>query len=106
VSQGTIDAFWLQIERVKAFSETDFTKDLAKIDVPTLVVHGDDDQVVPLAVGGARSSKMIAGAKLEVYAGRPHALGATDADRLNDDILAFARASAERRAAPEAGARA
>ena len=79
VSQGVLDAFWLQsmqvgfkgaYECVKAFSETDFTEDLKKFDVPTLVIHGDDDQIVPIGICGQRSSKLIKGATLKVYPGR------------------------------------
>jgi non-heme chloroperoxidase len=100
VSQGVRDAFWLMsmqcgfvasYECVKAFSATDFREDLKKIDVPTLVIHGDDDQIVPLAVGGLRSSKMIKGAILKVYPGAPHGLMATHRDQLHADLLEFAR---------------
>jgi len=100
ISEGVRDAFWLMsmqagmpaaYDCIKAFSETDFREDLPKIDVPTLVIHGDDDQIVPLSVGGARSSKMIKGATLKVYKGAPHGLFATDKDQLNADLLTFAR---------------
>lgn len=100
VSQGTHDAFWLRsiqcclaaaYQCIKAFSETDFTQDLAKFDVPTLVIHGEDDQVVPIDVGGRRSSKMIKGATLKVYEGAPHGLMTTHQERFNTDVLAFAR---------------
>jgi non-heme chloroperoxidase len=100
VSQGTHDAFWrlsmqcgfaAAYQCVKAFSETDFTADLAKIDIPTLVIHGDDDQVVPLSVGGQRSSKLIRGATLKVYEGAPHGLMTTHQQRFNSDLLTFAR---------------
>ena len=98
VPQGFRDAFWLQgmasghrgaYECIAAFSATDFRPDLAKIDVPTLVVHGDDDQIVPIEVGGRRSSELIDGAELKVYEGSSHALPDTDRDRLHADLLAF-----------------
>ncbi|GAA3072861.1 alpha/beta fold hydrolase [Streptosporangium carneum] len=98
VPQGFRDAFWLQsmasghrgaYECIAAFSATDFRPDLAKIDVPTLVIHGDDDQIVPFEVGGRRSAEMINGAVLKVYEGSGHALPDTDRDRLHTDLLAF-----------------
>jgi non-heme chloroperoxidase len=98
VSQGLRDAFWLQsmacghrgaYECIAAFSATDFRPDLARIDVPTLVIHGDDDQVVPLEVGGQRSAGMIDGAVLKVYKGGAHGLPATAQDRLHMDLLDF-----------------
>jgi non-heme chloroperoxidase len=104
VSQGVRDAFWLMsmqagmpaaYDCIKAFSETDFRKELPKIDVPILVIHGDDDQIVPLGVGGARSSKMINGAELRIYKGAPHGLTATHKDQLNADLLEFAAQKAE-----------
>ena len=79
------------IDCVTAFSETDFRPDMAKIDVPTLVVHGDDDQVVPFETTGKLSAQLIAGATLKVYAGAPHATALTHADRLNEDLLAFVK---------------
>jgi non-heme chloroperoxidase len=100
VSEGVRDAFWLMgmqagmpaaYDCIKAFSETDFRQELPKIDVPTLVIHGDDDQLVPLNVGGARSAKMIKGATLKVYKGAPHGLFATNREQLNADLLAFAK---------------
>jgi non-heme chloroperoxidase len=100
VSEGIRDAFWLMsmqagmpaaYDCIKAFSETDFRQDLPKIDVPTLVIHGDDDQIVPFNVGGAKSSKMIPGAVLKVYKGAPHGLFATHKDELNADLLSFAK---------------
>jgi non-heme chloroperoxidase len=103
VSQGVRDAFWLMsmqagmpaaYDCIKAFSETDFRKELPKIDVPTLVIHGDADQIVPLSVGGARSSKMIKGAVLKIYKGAPHGLTATNKDQLNADLLEFAAQTA------------
>lgn len=98
VSQGIRDAFWLQsmscghraaYECITAFSATDFRPDLARIDVPTLVIHGDDDQIVPFEIGGKRSAAMIPGAQLIVYHGRPHGLPYTDRDRLHADLLTF-----------------
>jgi non-heme chloroperoxidase len=101
VSQGVRDAFWLQsmacghraaYECVAAFSATDFRADLDKVDVPTLVIHGDDDQIVPFEVGGKRSAQLVDGAVLEVYEGRPHGLPDTDRDRLHADLLNFINA--------------
>jgi non-heme chloroperoxidase len=103
VSEGVRDAFWrlsmqagaaAAIQCVKAFSETDFRADLGKIDVPTLVIHGDDDQIVPIQLGGQRSSKMIRGAKFVVYEGAPHGLMTTHAERFNHDLLGFIEAAA------------
>ena len=76
-------------ECIAAFSATDFRPDLAKVDVPTLVIHGDDDQIVPFEVGGKRSAELIAGAALKVYEGSGHALPDTDRDRLHADLLEF-----------------
>ena len=99
-SQGAIDFWWLQgmmgghkntYECIKAFSETDFTQDLKKFDVPTLVIHGDDDQVVPIDASGRASAKLVNGAKLIVYEGAPHGITDTHKDRLNADLLAFLR---------------
>ncbi|MDH2413903.1 alpha/beta hydrolase [Nocardioides sp. CER19] len=98
VAQGFRDAFWLQsmacghraaYECIAAFSATDFRPDLEKVDVPTLVVHGDDDQIVPFEVGGKRSAELVRGAVLTVYEGSGHALPDTDRDRLHADLLAF-----------------
>jgi len=98
VDQGFRDAFWLQgmacghrgaFECIAAFSATDFRADLAGIDVPTLVIHGDDDQIVPFEVGGQRSAALVAGAELTTYPGSGHALPDTDRDRLHADLLAF-----------------
>ena len=100
VSQGTQDAFWFQgiqgglknvYECIKAFSETDFTEDLRKFDVPTLIVHGDDDQIVPIGLSAMLSSKLVEDATLKVYEGAPHGLPNTHQDRLNADLLAFIR---------------
>ncbi len=98
VSQGVRDAFWIwsmqaglrgAYECIKAFSETDLTADLKAIDVPTLVLHGDDDQIVPIANSALLSSKLIKKAILKVYPGAPHGLMATHKDQLNKDLLAF-----------------
>ncbi|BBN82574.1 chloroperoxidase [Pseudoalteromonas sp. A25] len=98
VSQGLIQSFWRQgmmggakntYDSIAAFSATDFRPDLAKIDVPTLVIHGDDDQVVPIEVSGEVSAKLIKGAKFIIYKGAPHGLADTHKDRLNQDLLSF-----------------
>jgi non-heme chloroperoxidase len=98
VSQGTKDAFWLwsmqvglrgAYECIKAFSETDLTEDLKKIDVPTLVLHGDDDQIVPIDDSALLSSKLVKNAVLKVYPGAPHGMMVTHKDQLNNDLLAF-----------------
>lgn len=100
VSQGTLDQFWLwsmqaglknAYESIKAFSETDFTEDLKKIDVPTLVLHGDDDQIVPVKDSAVKSARLIRGAKEIYYPGAPHGLTATHQDQVNADLLAFLR---------------
>jgi non-heme chloroperoxidase len=98
VSQGMIDSFWMQgmmgghkntYDSIKAFSETDFTEDLKKFDLPTLVIHGDDDQVVPIDAAGRASAKLVKGARLIVYEGGPHGITDTHKERLNKDLLAF-----------------
>jgi len=98
VSQGLRDSFWLQgmlcgfpgaYECIKAFSETDLTEDLKKFDVPTLILHGDDDQIVPIAASALRSSKIVKGAQLKVYPGYPHGMCQTHKDVINADLLAF-----------------
>lgn len=98
VSQGMIDSFWLQgmqagskntFDCIKAFSETDFTEDLKKFDVPTLIIHGDDDQIVPIGAAALASSKIIKHASLKIYPGAPHGLAYTHKDQLNTDLLAF-----------------
>jgi non-heme chloroperoxidase len=100
VSQGVRDAFWFQamqgglkseLDCIKAFSETDLTEDLKRIDVPTLILHGDDDQIVPIGASAMLSSKIVKGAKLKVYPGGPHGLADTHRDELNADLLAFIR---------------
>jgi non-heme chloroperoxidase len=98
VSQGMIDAWWAQgmqagqkntYDSIAAFSATDFRGDLKKFNVPTLVIHGDDDQIVPIDVAGRMSAKLIPGAKLIVYPGAPHGLTETHKDKVNQDLLAF-----------------
>lgn len=98
ISQGIRSAFWLQgmlgglkneLDCIKAFSETDFTDDLKKFDVPTLIIHGDDDQIVPIAASAIATSKLIKHAILKVYAGAPHGLAHTHEDQLNADLLEF-----------------
>ena len=98
VSQGVRDAFWFQgmqgglknqLDCIKAFSETDFTQDLKKFDVPTLIIHGDDDQIVPIGVSAQASSKIVKNATLKVYPGGSHGLADTHKDQLNADLLAF-----------------
>ena len=100
VPQGTRDAFWLQglasgtrnaYECIAAFSATDFRPDLAKIDVPTLIVHGDDDQIVPFDISGKLSAQLVPTAQLIVYEGGAHGLPDTDRERLHGDLLQFAR---------------
>ena len=100
VSQGLRDSFWLQgmqagfkavIDCIKAFSETDFTDDLRKIDVPTLILHGDDDQIVPIGASALLSSKLVMGAKLKVVPGAPHGMCSTLKDQVNTELLAFIR---------------
>jgi non-heme chloroperoxidase len=98
VSQGMIDSWWLQgmmgghrntYECIQAFSETDFTEDLKKFDVPTLILHGDDDQVVPIDAAARASARLVKGAKLIVYPGAPHGITDTHKDKLNADLLEF-----------------
>lgn len=101
VSQGILDQFWLwsmqsglknAYECVKAFSETDFTGDLKEIDVPTLILHGEDDQVVPVKDSARKSARLIKGAKETYYPGAPHGLTTTHQDQVNADLLAFLKA--------------
>jgi non-heme chloroperoxidase len=100
VSQGILDQFWLwsmqaglknAYESIKAFSETDFTEDLKKIDVPTLVMHGEDDQIVPVKDSAVKTARLIRGAKEIYYPGAPHGLTATLQDQVNADLLTFLR---------------
>jgi len=104
VSQGLRDSFWLQgmmaghkavFDCIKAFSETDFTEDLKKIDVPTLILHGDDDQIVPIADSALLSAKLVRGATLKVIPGAPHGLCSTHKDQINAELLAFFQQSKE-----------
>ncbi|MFH1801186.1 MAG: alpha/beta hydrolase [Candidatus Omnitrophota bacterium] len=101
ISQGMIDSWWMQgmmgghknvYECIKAFSETDFTGDLKKFNVPTLVIHGDDDQVVPIDAAGRATARIVKNAKLIVYPGAPHGLTDTHKEKLNADLLAFIKA--------------
>jgi non-heme chloroperoxidase len=94
-------SFWLQgmmaghksaLDYIKAFSETDFTEDLKKIDVPTLVAHGDDDQIVPIGASALKTVKLVKGATLKIYPGGPHGLATTIADQFNADLLGFINA--------------
>jgi non-heme chloroperoxidase len=109
VSQGILDQFWLwsmqaglknAYESIKAFSETDFTEDLKKFDIPTLVMHGEDDQIVPVHDSARKSAKLIKGAKEIYYPGKPHGLTATYQDQVNADLLNFI-ASDRRQSAAE-----
>jgi non-heme chloroperoxidase len=98
VSQGLRDSFWLQgmmaghkavYDCIKAFSETDFTEDLKKFDVPTLILHGDDDQIVPIGAAAMLSSKLVKGATLKVFPGAPHGMCSTLKDQINTELLSF-----------------
>ena len=100
VSEGVRESFWLQGMMagfpaayfcIKAFSETDLTEDLKKIDVPTLILHGDDDQIVPIAASAMLSSKLVKNATLKVYKGAPHGMCTTLKDQVSADLLAFAK---------------
>jgi non-heme chloroperoxidase len=101
VSQGMRDTFWLigmqsglknAYDCIKVFSETDLTDDLRKIDVPTLIIHGDDDQIVPIANSALLSAKIVSNATLKIYEGGSHGIPTTEKDRINEDLLAFCRA--------------
>jgi len=101
VSQGVRDAFWSlgmqgglknELEAIKAFSETDFTEDLKRFKVPTLIIHGDDDQIVPLAASALASSRLVPNAVLKLYKGGSHGLADTHKEQLNADLLAFLQA--------------
>jgi non-heme chloroperoxidase len=101
ISEGMRESFWLQgmmagfpaaYYCIKAFSETDFTQDLKKFDIPTLILHGDDDQIVPIGASALLSAKIVKGATLKVYPGAPHGLCSTLKDQINDDLLAFFKA--------------
>jgi len=102
ISQGLRDSFWLQgmlcghkaaYDCIKAFSETDFTEDLKRFDVPTLILHGDDDQIVPIGASAMLSSKLVKGATLTVIAGAPHGMCSTLKDQVNAELLAFFKQS-------------
>jgi non-heme chloroperoxidase len=101
ISQGVCDFFWLQgmqagfkgaFDCIKAFSETDFTEDLKKFDVPTFIMHGDDDQIVPIGASALKSSKLVKGSALKVYPGLPHGMCTTHKNVVNEDLLAFIKA--------------
>ncbi len=103
ISEGVREHWWLQgmtggvkphYDCVKAFSETDFTEDLKQIDIPVLVLHGDDDQIVPIGASGLMSAKILKQAHLKVYPGFPHGMATTHADVINADILAFVKGEA------------
>jgi non-heme chloroperoxidase len=98
ISQGVRDSFWLQgmqssiiasYDCIRAFSETDFTEDLKKIDVPTLILHGDADQIVPIGASALKTAKLVKNSTLKVYPGAPHGMCTTLADQVNADLLAF-----------------
>jgi non-heme chloroperoxidase len=100
LSQGVRDAFWMQgmqagiksaLDCIKAFSETDFTEDLKRFDVPTLILHGDDDQIVPIVASAHESARLVAGAMLKVYPGFCHGMCTINKDQINQDLLAFLR---------------
>lgn len=100
VSQGVRDSFWMQgmlagfpasYFCIKAFSETDCTEDLKKFDVPTLILHGDDDQIVPIGASAMLSSKLVKDAVLKIYPGAPHGMCTTHKDKVNEDLLAFVK---------------
>lgn len=102
VSQGLRDSFWMQgmlcglkaaYDCIKAFSETDFTEDLKKIDVPTLILHGDDDQIVPIADSAFLSAKLVKGATLKIIPGAPHGMCSTHKDQINAELLSFLQRS-------------
>lgn len=101
-SDGAIQSFWLQgmlgghkgtYDCIRAFSETDFTEDLKRFDVPTAIIHGEDDQIVPIDAAGRAAARLVKGAKLIVYPAAPHGLPVTHQDQLNADLLAFIRAA-------------
>jgi non-heme chloroperoxidase len=108
VSEGVRESFWLQGMMaglpasyfcIKAFSETDMTEDLKKIDVPTLILHGDDDQIVPIADSAMLSAKLVKNVELKIYKGAPHGMCTTEKDKVNQDLLAFIERKEARRAA-------
>ena len=98
ISEGVRESFWMQSMMagfpasyfcIKAFSETDFTEDCKKVDVPTLIIHGDDDQIVPFADSAPLTQKLIKGSDLKVYKGAPHGMCTTLKDKVNEELLAF-----------------
>ncbi len=100
ISEGIRDSFWMQsmagglkslYDCIQQFSEVDFTEDLKKIDVPTLFIHGDDDQIVPIEASAMAASKIVPDAKLKIYKGAPHGLAQTHQDKFNEDVLGFIR---------------
>jgi non-heme chloroperoxidase len=104
ISEGIREKWWLQgmmggmkagYDCIKALSETDFTEDLKKIDVPTLIMHGDDDQIVPIGAAALMAAKIVKNATLKVYPGFPHGMPTTNADQINADLLAFFKHSKE-----------
>ncbi len=108
ISEGIREHFWLQgmlggmkpqYDCIKAFSETDFNEDLKKFDVPTLILHGDDDQIVPVGSAALMSSKIVKSAELKVYQGFPHGMPIIHADRINADLLAFIKQNSQEKAA-------
>jgi non-heme chloroperoxidase len=108
ISEGVRESFWLQGMMagfpasyfcIKAFSETDMTEDLKKIDVPTLILHGDDDQIVPIADSAMLSAKIVKNAELKIYKGAPHGMCTTEKDKVNQDLLAFISGTKAQRAA-------
>jgi non-heme chloroperoxidase len=108
VSEGVRESFWLQGMMaglpasyfcIKAFSETDMTEDLKKIDIPTLIMHGDDDQIVPIADAALLSVKLVKNAELKIYKGAPHGMCTTEKDKVNQDLLAFIKRKEAQRAA-------
>jgi non-heme chloroperoxidase len=107
ISEGVRDKWWLQgmmggvkagYDCIKAFSETDFTEDLKQFDVPTLILHGEDDQIVPIAASAPQSAKLVKGATLKTYPGFPHGMPTTNADQINADLLAFIKKSQQKAA--------
>jgi non-heme chloroperoxidase len=108
ISEGVRESFWLQGMMagmpasyfcIKAFSETDMTEDLKKMDVPTLILHGDDDQIVPIADSAMLSAKLVKNAELKIYKGAPHGMCTTEKDKVNQDLLAFIKRKEAQRAA-------
>ena len=108
ISEGVRESFWLQGMMagmpasyfcIKAFSETDMTEDLKKIDVPTLILHGDDDQIVPIAGSAMLSAKLVKSAELKIYKGAPHGMCTTEKDKVNQDLLIFIERKGAQRAA-------